>query len=269
MGELSPQSIPVALPLYIQTLQLLLDAIIERDRAISTASHEIKTPLTVLKLQTQLLQKRLEKQGLHDFLTPFAKIEAQIHKLERLTRELLDDAQSQTDRLEYHNKFLDLNKLLRECAEVVQHLYLTHQVIIHGTAKACLVGDKHRLEQVFTNLLSNAIKYSPASDTVELEVSSSKETITVRVRDHGIGIPREHQEKIFERFYRIVDPERRTIPGLGVGLSIVADIIKQYGGKITVESEQGKGSTFHLVLPAAQSDVPCWDRTLATYDGRF
>jgi len=232
-----------------QTLRVSEKNVRRRDDFISMASHELKTPLAVLKMQTQLLQKRLAKQGFHDVAAALVRMEAHIQKLERLNRDLLDVSNVQAGRLDYVQEAVDLDELLSEIAEAMQQLHPTHTIVIRGAAKTQLVGDRDRLEQVFTNLLSNAIKYSPAADTVELEIGSSAEALTVCVRDHGIGIPQEQREKIFERFYRAVDSSTNTIPGMGMGLYIVAEIVKEYGGTITVESERGKGSTFQVTLP--------------------
>jgi signal transduction histidine kinase len=131
----------------------------------------------------------------------------------------------------------------------MHQVYPTHTIVVHGTATTSLVGDKDRLGQVFINLLSNAIKYSPGADTVEVEIHSSAEAITISVRDYGIGIPQDQHEHIFERFYRAVDPSTQAFSGLGIGLYLVAEIIKHHGGMITVESALGKGSTFQVALP--------------------
>src|SRR5262249_26019901 len=109
--------------------------------------------------------------------------------------------------------------------------------------------DKGRLAQVFLNLISNAIKYAPDAPLIEIEASAAADTATIAVRDHGIGIPQEQREKIFERFYRVSDPSQHMVPGLGMGLCIVTEIVKQHGGTITVDSEVGEGSTFHITLP--------------------
>jgi signal transduction histidine kinase len=82
-----------------------------------------------------------------------------------------------------------------------------------------------------------------------MDLSASPETVTIGVHDHGIGIPREQRDKIFERFYRVAGPKQRAIPGLGMGLYIVAEIVKRHGGTITVDSAVGKGSTFTVTLP--------------------
>jgi signal transduction histidine kinase len=135
----------------------------------------------------------------------------------------------------YIEERVDLNKVLQEVAEVMHQMHPTHTIVVRGAATTCLVGDTDRLGQVFINLLSNAIKYSPLADTVEVEIRSSAGAITISVHDHGIGIPQEQREKIFERFYRAVDPSTKAFSGLGIGLYLVAGIIKHYGGTITVE----------------------------------
>jgi len=239
-----------------QTLKMSEKNLRRRDDFISMASHELKTPLAVLKMQTQLLQKRLAKQGFHEFAAALVRIEAQIQKLERLNRDLLDVAKVQAGRLDYVQETVDLDELLSEIAEAMQQLHPTHTIMRRGAAKTHLVGDRDRLGQVFTNLLSNAIKYSPTAATVELEIGSSAEAITVCVRDHGIGIPREQRENIFERYYRAVDPRTNAFPGLGMGLYIVAAIVKDHGGTITVESEIGTGSAFQVTLPLTRQAGP-------------
>jgi signal transduction histidine kinase len=221
---------------------------------LSVAGHELRTPLAVLKLQTQHLHKRLARQGLDDDVAILAKMEVQIQKLERLNADLLNISKIQAGRLAYVRESVDLNKLLQESAEVMHQMYPTHTIVVHGAATTCLLGDKDRLGQVFSNLLSNAIKYSPDADTVEVEIHSSAEAITISVRDYGIGIPQDQREHIFERFYRAVDPSTNAIPGLGIGLYLVAEIIKHHGGMITVESALGQGSTFQVALPLTRHE---------------
>jgi len=220
-----------------------------KDDFISMASHELKTPLTSLKLQTQLLRRQLAKQGNTRSTDVLARMEEQVNHLERLVGELLDVSKIQSGRLEYLQEIVDLDALLHAVAEIMQQVSATHTFVVRGTLDVPLSGDKSRLEQVFINLLSNAIKYSPAGSTVEVDMSQGAETVTVSVRDHGMGIPQEQREKIFERFYRAFDSAQKTIPGLGMGLYIVEGIVKSHGGTITVDSALGKGSTFQVTLP--------------------
>jgi PAS domain S-box-containing protein len=220
-----------------------------KDAFISTASHELRNPLTILRLQAALLHRQLAKQGVPASAPALASMETQINTIARLVEELLDVSKIQAGRLEYVRETVDLDALLREIADTMQQTHPSHRILVHGAVQTSLIGDRDRLGQVFTNLLSNAIKYSPDAQTVEMDLSASPETVTIRVRDHGLGIPREQREKIFERFYRAADPQQRAIPGLGMGLYIVAEIVKRHGGTISVDSEVGKGSTFTVTLP--------------------
>jgi signal transduction histidine kinase len=220
-----------------------------KDAFISMASHELRSPLTILKLQTNMLDRQLAKQGLQAAAPALTSIETQINSITRLVDELLDVSKIQAGQLEYRQETVDLDALLRELADTMQQTHPSHRIVLHGALQTSLLGDRDRLGQVFTNLLSNAIKYAPDAQTVEMDLSASPETVTIRVRDHGLGIPREQREKIFERFYRASGPQQRAIPGLGMGLYIVAEIIKRHGGTIVVDSEVGKGSTFTVTLP--------------------
>ncbi|GHO42050.1 PAS domain S-box protein [Ktedonospora formicarum] len=220
-----------------------------KDTFISMASHELRNPLTALKLQTILLHRQLVRQGLQTPAPALSSIETQINKLTRLVDELLDVSKIQAGKLEYVQEPVNLDTLLREIAETMQHSHPSHHILVYGATEVGLLADRDRLGQVFTNLLSNAIKYSPSAETVEIGLSTSSEIIIIRVRDHGLGIPREQCDKIFERFYRVTGSRQRAISGLGMGLYIVAEIVNHYGGTITVDSEVGKGSTFTVTLP--------------------
>ena len=220
-----------------------------KDDFLSMASHELKTPLTSLKLQTQLLEKKLAKRGIAETVPALARMEKLVNHLERLVGELLDVSKIQVGKLEYIRETLNLDELIHEVAEAAQQISTTHSVKVSSVGPISIIGDRDRLGQVFTNLISNAIKYSPDASEVEVEIKVSAETATVSVRDQGIGIPREQREKIFERFYRAVAPNQKAFPGFGMGLYIVTEIVKRHEGTITVESEMGKGSAFHVTLP--------------------
>jgi signal transduction histidine kinase len=139
--------------------------------------------------------------------------------------------------------------LLQEITETLQQTNPSHTLMVGGMVGTSLIGDRDRLGQVFTNLISNAIKYSPDAEKVEIDLRTSEDAVTISVRDHGLGIPREQHDKIFERFYRASGPKQKAVPGLGMGLYIVAEIVKGHGGNITVDSTVGKGSTFTVTLP--------------------
>jgi signal transduction histidine kinase len=113
-------------------------------------------------------------------------------------------------------------------------------------------GDRDRIGQVLINLLNNAIKYSPQGDRVLVRVAISQNKALVSVQDFGIGIAKEHQRKIFERFYQVTDAEEKTYPGLGIGLYISYEIVKRHGGQMWVESKKGEGASFYFTLPLFQ-----------------
>jgi signal transduction histidine kinase len=220
-----------------------------KDAFISMASHELRNPLTALKMQATLLHRQLARQGLQASAPALSRMETQINTITRLVEELLDVSKIQTGKLEYRQETVDLDALLWEIAETMQQAHPSHRILVRGAVRVSLIGDRDRLGQVFTNLLGNAIKYSPDAESVEMELSASPETVTIRVRDHGLGIQQEQRDKIFERFYRATGPNPRAIPGLGMGLYIVAEIVKSHGGTITVDSTVGKGSTFTVTFP--------------------
>jgi signal transduction histidine kinase len=116
-----------------------------------------------------------------------------------------------------------------------------------GASKRTIYGDKDRIGQVITNILTNAIKYSPHSDLIIVRTAVDSDSLVLSVQDFGVGIPKERQQQIFERYYRI--ESYGTIPGIGLGLYISKEIITRQGGEIWVESQQGSGSTFSFSLP--------------------
>jgi signal transduction histidine kinase len=144
----------------------------------------------------------------------------------------------------------DLNAMLHEVVDSLQQTTTTHTLHLESIYHGAIVADRSRLEQVITNLISNAIKYSPQADTVDIFLSMSNDNVLLRVQDYGMGISREHQRAIFERFNRgPYSAREKAFPGLGMGLYIAHEIVKQYGGDIVVESKEGKGSTFIVSLP--------------------
>jgi PAS domain S-box-containing protein len=224
-----------------------------KDEFISMASHELKTPVTSLKGFLALLQRRLTTQGEEKGLHYLARMDAQVHRLTKLINDLLDLSKMQAGQLVYREELFDVDALVQEIIENVQGTTQTHHLLLEGQVQAEMMGDQDRIEQVLINLLNNAIKYSSHADTVHIHVSQEHNQAHVSVQDFGIGIAREHQHKIFERFYQVTDTEEKTYPGLGIGLYISCQIVRRHGGKLWVESEKGKGATFHMTLPLSQS----------------
>lgn len=130
----------------------------------------------------------------------------------------------------------------------------SHHINVIGETGIEIVGDEAHLEQVMINLLSNAIKYSPDEKEVDVQLSVVSNFVKVSVSDKGLGISREEQKRIFDRFYRVGNIQQK-FPGMGIGLYICSEIIKNHGGNLWVESEPGKGSSFSFTLPLTKSDL--------------
>src|SRR5581483_9045238 len=228
-----------------------------KNEFISMASHELKTPVTSLKGFTNVLQRRLARQGDEQGLHYLSRMDAQIDKLTSLINELLDLSRMQSGKLLMRAEPVDLDALIEETVEMVQATTSTHQVSIEGRTDAQVLGDRERLGQVFINLLTNAIKYSPRAEHVIVRLSSGDDGqhVLVSVQDFGIGIDQVHHEQIFERFYQVTDASEKTYPGLGIGLSISSQIVARHQGRMWVESYKGQGSTFFVALPELGADM--------------
>jgi PAS domain S-box-containing protein len=222
-----------------------------KDEFISIASHELKTPITALKGFTHLLLRKFERQGVQEAVPILTKMEAQINRLAKLIDDLLDASKIQAGKLDYAKESIDIDALVHDIADTIQQISTTHTITIHGASHTHIVGDSDRLGQVFTNLISNAVKYSPQANQVDISLAASQNTVTVSVRDYGIGIPKEHQSKIFDRFYRVSDVHDKTFPGLGMGLYISSEVVKQHGGRLWVESTENQETTFFVSFPVA------------------
>jgi signal transduction histidine kinase len=228
-----------------------------KDTFITMASHELKTPITSIKGYVQLLLKMvidIDKKG-EEFSRPLLHsslltIDKQVTKLTRLISELLDLSKIETGQFEMRIQQFSVNDLVAETVKDLQQITTHHRISLQNGLERKIQGDRDRIGQVLTNLLTNAIKYSPRSDKIELQVYPvGDKEIAISVRDYGIGIENSHQERIFERFYRVEGEKEKTYPGFGIGLFIASEIIHRHNGKIKVESEPGKGSVFTVILP--------------------
>jgi signal transduction histidine kinase len=220
-----------------------------KDNFISMASHELRTPITVLRGFTQLLTRQLDQLGMQESVSLLNTMDVQISKLVKLIDELLDASKIQAGRLDYEEKPVDIDALVLETVEMLQANTSSHVLYITGATHATILGDKDRLGQVFINLITNAVKYSPQANRVDITLSSTQHVAFISVRDYGVGIAPTHQKHIFDRFYRVHDSSNKSFKGLGLGLYIARDIVQRHGGDLTVESEEGKGSTFTISLP--------------------
>lgn len=226
-----------------------IEAITVRDEFISVASHELKTPVTSVKMFTQVLRKHSEQIGDKKAVNYLSKMDRQINNLTELIYDLLNVSKIQAGKMEFKKKKYDFDASIKETIDVLQQSSEKHKLIIKGKTGKSVVADEERIGQVLNNLISNAVKYSPHADMILIKLSSTKDNVRVDVQDFGIGMEENHLNKIFERFYRVYDNNDKTFPGLGIGLYICAEIIKRHGGKFSVSSKPGLGSVFSFSLP--------------------
>lgn len=237
----------------IQAFNKLMEEIKEsqkkKDEFIGIASHELKTPLTSIKGYVEMLNVLEQEQPKKQFVE---KTLNNVNKLERLVKDLLDVSKIQSGQLKLDIKEFNIDELLDETIIAAQMVSGTHHIERkdHPDNKM-IFGDKQRIEQVLLNLLSNAIKYSPGENKVVVDSEKTEKELIIKIRDYGIGVPKEEQINIFERFYRTKGVSVH-ISGFGLGLYICRDIINRHYGKIWVESAD-KGSIFYFSLPLKHS----------------
>lgn len=225
-----------------------------KDDFLSMASHELRTPITSVKAYTQLLQRMFEKEGKKEPALYLSKMDTQINKLTQLIVTLLDVTRLQANKLVFTDASFDFDTLVHDVVENIQRTTPRHSIVIDGSIKRSIVGDRERLGQVLRNLIGNAVKYSPRQEIVRVSLSSTFEQLTVHVQDFGIGIPRHQQAKVFERFYRVYENNDTTYPGLGIGLYMAREIIARHHGTLSVESVEGQGSIFSFSLPLQREE---------------
>jgi signal transduction histidine kinase len=241
-----------------------------KDEFISTASHELRNPLGVARGLVQLTQMRFKQRfekgepanaaDLQKDLKQLDGVLRNIDQMSRIILDLLDACRIETRCLHFENRPVELLTLVDEVAKRMQATTTACQIknITDPNKFArqqCLVfGDSFRLEQVLVNLIANAINYSQPGQDIEVGVYRESGQAVVMVRDFGIGIPWSEQGRLFKKFFKSQSEEHKYRSGLGLGLYICANLIREHGGKIWAESVPGQGSTFYFSLP--EDDEP-------------
>ncbi|WP_158502037.1 PAS domain-containing protein [Vitiosangium sp. GDMCC 1.1324] len=225
------------------------EAIQVRDDFLSVASHELKTPLTPLKLLLQTLKLRCASgQPLPPRLAE--KALTQVDRLSGLISDLLDASLVEAGQLPVECEPMPFRELVREVVANFRPACIHHTLEYEEhTEELVIQGDRERLAQVLMNLLENALKYSPQGGPIHVALTQTRNEALVSISDSGIGIPEDEQAHLFERFFRARNAPISGFGGLGLGLYICRDIIERHGGRIWVESELGRGSTFRFTLP--------------------
>ncbi len=226
-----------------------LKASFDQMRQFSTdVSHELRTPLTAIQGQLEVaLFTATHKEQLQEAIENALQ---DVERLSNLVRALLLLSQSESGQIPMHRSAVDLGEIVKELVEQFQIPAEASQVALTQTGEASVVCevDRTQVERVITNLLSNALKYTAPGGWVKAGVQRTRFYIRLTIEDSGIGIPPDHLPHIFDRFYRVPDPNPEK--GLGLGLSFVAAIVKAHGGEIRVNSKVGHGSRFEVTFPA-------------------
>jgi signal transduction histidine kinase len=179
------------------------------------------------------------------------KVGDQVDKLTHLVNDMLDSSRIQGGRLIYREEQFMMKELVDSVAEEMQGTDRGHRIVLGELSGEEVFADKERIKQVLQNLISNAAKFSDKGTDIGISLTREHNELVCSVSDTGKGIAPGEQAKIFERFYRAGEKNKSTYPGMGLGLYIAKEIIERHGGKIWVESEIGKGSTFFFSLPIA------------------
>ncbi|MEA2639608.1 MAG: hypothetical protein QOF51_1002 [Chloroflexota bacterium] len=236
------------------------EAVQIREEFLSVAAHELRTPLTSLRLATQMALRQLERepeQAPERLFRMLRTADEQTRRLSLLVVQLLDISRLERGQLELQREEVDLVVLAGQAIDAVRPTTSRHRIELQAPAACRVSADPLRVEQVLVNLLTNAVKYSPKGGTIRVEVPEpgpGAGEVEIAVTDEGQGIPPEHREQIFERFFQIVTNDRET--GLGLGLYISRQIAEAHGGSLHVEEPPAGGSRFVLRLPVGAPPVP-------------
>jgi len=221
----------------------------KKDEFLGIATHELRTPITSMKAALQSLERSaIAGVDLNKSLSLVGLANKQVNKLTDIVNDLVDVNKIQSGKLQLNKSQFKLSDSVKEMIEELQHHQPGSNFEIAIQDEEPLTADKIRIDQVIMNLLSNALKYSAAKGIIQVAIESIPAGTKCTIADEGIGIPSDLQPYVFDRFFRVHASSQR-FSGLGLGLFISSEIIKQHGGTIGVESEEGKGSRFWFILP--------------------
>jgi signal transduction histidine kinase len=217
---------------------------------VSIVSHEFRTPLTGIQGFSEMMRDEdLTSEEMREYA---GDINKDAQRLNRMINEMLDLDRMESGRMTIHPERMDLNAVIADVADRVRPQAPNHTLALDLQPDLPQVqADRDRMTQVASNLLSNAVKYSPTGGRITMSTRLDGDLLRLDVRDEGLGIPADALETIFERYSRVDSQATKDIQGTGLGLPIVRQIVQLHGGKVWAESELGRGSVFHVVLPLA------------------
>lgn len=225
-----------------------------RSEFVANVSHELKTPLTSIKGFAETLKSgSVTDEETRDKFLDIIDVEA--NRLARLIDDIMTISELENSKYNASFEILDMNKVLTECDYMLKSLAMIKNIdiqFIKDTGNPCVMGNFDKVKQLMINLIDNAIKYTPEGGSVKAKISHDEINVYFEVMDTGIGIPKEHIPRLFERFYRVDKSRSRALGGTGLGLAIVKHIASSMNGEVSVESEVGVGTKFTVKLPKVQ-----------------
>lgn len=239
------------------TFNLMTEKLVRTEQArtqlVADVAHELRTPLTIIQGQLELIQQGI-KPAEPATLLP---IQDEVSRLSGLVQDLHQLSLAEVGQLSLEKKPTDIKKLIQHLLHIYQsealekeiHLTLDDQL----PAEECILNlDANRITQVLSNLLSNALRYTQKQGNITIQLKQDPDWLTLKIMDTGRGIEAKHIPYLFDRFYRADQDRSRNQGGTGLGLAIAKEYIKLHGGKISVESQVGKGTAFRIELPIAK-----------------
>jgi two-component system sensor histidine kinase VicK len=221
-----------------------------RKEFVANVSHELKTPITTIKSYAEtLMENDVDKEISQRFLSV---IDSESDRMARLVRDLLQLSNIDYKKTTWNKNEISINNMIKD---IIQKLDLLikekeHEIILNIPENLPnILADKDGIEQVILNIISNAIKYTENNGRIQIMANADDKELTLSVKDNGIGIPKEDQERIFERFYRVEKGRSREMGGTGLGLSIAKEIVEAHNGHIYLESAFKEGTEIIIQLP--------------------
>jgi signal transduction histidine kinase len=225
-----------------------------KSELISTVSHELRTPMSsILGFSELLLTRELKPERSKEYI---GIIHNEAKRLTNLVKDFLDIQRMESGKQSFSNESVEIKSIIGDVSKLFQNIDETYRIVynLNEAGSSIVKCDFDKIKQVMFNLISNAIKYSPKGGEISVNASVENDFIKIGVKDQGLGIPEEAKKKLFTKFFRVDNDDRRKIGGTGLGLAICKEIINAHGGNVWADSIHGQGSTFYFTLPLTKRD---------------
>lgn len=257
MTVLSILFIVLIIVVFYQTIKMLIKqkkiTDIKND-LINNITHEFKTPISTIAIACEALNEP-ELSDKRSFLEKYTSmIKYENNRLKNLVDNLLNTAVSENDQIKLKKSEVDITELIREVIKSFDEKLgeKNGEIKFDQNEKITVKGDEFHLMNIFSNLIDNAVKYCETNPKIEISVRNNKDSISVIIKDNGIGMSKKNISEIFNPFYRVPTGNIHNVKGYGIGLNYVKKYVEAHNGKVSVESKLGKGSTFEVRLPNGQ-----------------